>query len=58
MEEVLKVFLEEFGQDHLKDRLAYCMKELAVNAKKQIPNECISKKKISTLTTKKTTKSE
>jgi len=34
LEEVLKVFLEEFGQDHLKDRLAYCMKELAVNAKK------------------------
>ncbi len=34
MEEVLRIFLEEFGQDHLKDRLAYCMKELAVNAKK------------------------
>ena len=34
MEEVLGVFLREFGQEQLKDRLAYCMKELAVNAKK------------------------
>lgn len=34
LEEVLGVFLSEFGQDHLKDRLAYCLKELSVNAKK------------------------
>jgi HD-like signal output (HDOD) protein len=34
MEEVLSVFLKELGQDQLKDRLAYCLKELAVNAKK------------------------
>jgi len=34
LEEVLALFLKEFGQDHLKDRLAYCMKELAVNGKK------------------------
>jgi putative nucleotidyltransferase with HDIG domain len=34
LEEVLGVFLSEFGQDHLKDRIAYCLKELAVNAKK------------------------
>src|SRR6056297_753753 len=34
LEEILAYFLREFGQDHLKDRIAYCMKELAVNAKK------------------------
>lgn len=34
LEEVLEVLLSEFGQEQLKDRLAYCMKELAVNAKK------------------------
>lgn len=34
LEEILSLFLREFGQDHLKDRLAYCMRELAVNAKK------------------------
>src|SRR6056297_3715819 len=34
LEEILAFFLREFGQDHLKDRIAYCMKELAVNAKK------------------------
>ncbi len=34
MEEILRVFLNEFGQDNLKDRIAYCLKELAVNAKK------------------------
>lgn len=34
LEEILKIFLHEFGQDALKDRLAYCMKELTVNAKK------------------------
>ncbi len=34
LEEVLALFLKEFGQDHLKDRLAYCLKELAVNGKK------------------------
>lgn len=34
LEEVLALFLREFGQDHLKDRLAYCLKELAVNGKK------------------------
>ncbi len=34
MEEILRVFLDEFGQSHLKDRIAYCLKELAVNAKK------------------------
>ncbi|MFO7849301.1 MAG: HDOD domain-containing protein [Spirochaetia bacterium] len=34
LEEILGIFLHEFGQDALKDRLAYCMKELTVNAKK------------------------
>ena len=34
IEEVLGVYLEKFGQQELKDRLAYCMRELAVNAKK------------------------
>ena len=34
MERILGIFLEEFGQGQLTDRIAYCMKELAVNAKK------------------------
>ena len=34
LEEILAIFLDEFGQDQIKDRIAYCLKELAVNAKK------------------------
>ncbi len=34
LERILAIFLEEFGQDQIKDRIAYCLKELAVNAKK------------------------
>jgi len=34
MEEVLDVFLSEIGQKKLKDYLVYCLRELAVNAKK------------------------
>lgn len=34
IEEVLEVFLKELGQDNLKDYLSYCLRELAVNAKK------------------------
>ncbi len=34
LEEVLSVFLEEFGQAAIKDNIAYCLRELAVNAKK------------------------
>jgi putative nucleotidyltransferase with HDIG domain len=34
MEEVLDVFLTEIGQKKLKDYLIYCLRELAVNAKK------------------------
>jgi putative nucleotidyltransferase with HDIG domain len=34
MEEVLDVFLAELGQKKLKDYLIYCLRELAVNAKK------------------------
>ncbi len=34
MEEVLDVFLGELGQRHLKDYIVYCLRELAVNAKK------------------------
>ncbi|WP_020611080.1 HDOD domain-containing protein [Sediminispirochaeta bajacaliforniensis] len=34
LEDVLGIFLSEFGQEHLKDRIAYCLKELSVNAKK------------------------
>lgn len=34
LEEVLGHFLSEFGQSKIKDQLAYCMRELAVNAKK------------------------
>lgn len=34
LEDILAVFLEELGQDKLKDPLAYCLRELAVNAKK------------------------
>jgi putative nucleotidyltransferase with HDIG domain len=34
LEEILGVFLKELDQDRLKDPLAYCLRELAVNAKK------------------------
>ncbi len=34
LEEILSVFLSEIGQSELKDRLSYCMRELAVNAQK------------------------
>ena len=34
MESILGVFLDELGQAELKDRIAYCLRELAVNAKK------------------------
>jgi HD-like signal output (HDOD) protein len=34
LEEILHVYLEELGQAGLKDHLAYCLKELTVNAKK------------------------
>lgn len=34
LEEILGVFLKELGQERLKDPLAYCLRELAVNAKK------------------------
>ena len=34
IEEILGVYLDKFGQSELKDRIAYCMRELAVNAKK------------------------
>ncbi|MFW5800580.1 MAG: HDOD domain-containing protein, partial [Spirochaeta sp.] len=34
LEEILELFLEEIGRANLKDSLAYCLRELAVNAKK------------------------
>jgi putative nucleotidyltransferase with HDIG domain len=34
LEVILDVFLRELGQQNLKDPLAYCLRELAVNAKK------------------------
>jgi len=34
IEEVLEVFLAELGQSRIKDYLVYCLRELAVNAKK------------------------
>jgi putative nucleotidyltransferase with HDIG domain len=34
LEEILEVFLLEMGQEKLKDSLFYCLRELAVNAKK------------------------
>ncbi len=34
LEEILGIFLKEMGRDALKDPLAYCLRELAVNAKK------------------------
>jgi hypothetical protein len=34
LEEILQLYLEELGQDAIKDHLAYCLKELTVNAKK------------------------
>jgi hypothetical protein len=34
LEEILMIYLEELGQDAVKDHLAYCLKELTVNAKK------------------------
>ncbi|MDA3809568.1 MAG: HDOD domain-containing protein [Spirochaetaceae bacterium] len=34
LENVLGMFLKEMDQDILKDRLSYCLRELAVNAKK------------------------
>ena len=34
IDEILAAYLEELGQIQLKDHLSYCLKELAVNAKK------------------------
>ncbi|WP_455382568.1 HDOD domain-containing protein [Salinispira pacifica] len=34
LEDILGIFLKEMGRDALKDPLAYCLRELAVNAKK------------------------
>jgi len=34
LEEILGIFLKEMGRDALKDPLSYCLRELAVNAKK------------------------
>ena len=34
LEDILSLFLDEFGQKEIKDRLVYIMKELTVNAKK------------------------
>lgn len=34
LEEILQLYLDELGQGGLKDHLAYCLKELTVNAKK------------------------
>jgi putative nucleotidyltransferase with HDIG domain len=34
LERILTIFLEETGQEQIKDRIAYCLRELAVNAKK------------------------
>jgi putative nucleotidyltransferase with HDIG domain len=34
LEQILEIFLNEMGQEKLKDPLAYCLRELAVNAKK------------------------
>jgi putative nucleotidyltransferase with HDIG domain len=34
LDQVLDIFLKELGQEALKDPLAYCLRELAVNAKK------------------------
>ena len=34
LEGILEIFLKEMGQDSLKDALFYCLRELAVNAKK------------------------
>jgi HD-like signal output (HDOD) protein len=34
LEEILLIYLEELGQAEVKDHLAYCLKELTVNAKK------------------------
>lgn len=34
LEQILGIFLEEIGQDSIKDAIFYCLRELAVNAKK------------------------
>jgi putative nucleotidyltransferase with HDIG domain len=34
LEEILSLFLKEMGQEQLKDALSYCLREIAVNAKK------------------------
>jgi len=34
LERILEAFLAELGQEKLKDRLAYCMREIALNAQK------------------------
>ena len=34
LEEILHIFLEEIGQEAIKDAIFYCLRELAVNAKK------------------------
>jgi len=48
MEEVLDVFLGELGQKKLKDYVVYCLRELAVNAKKANTNGSISIRAVST----------
>jgi putative nucleotidyltransferase with HDIG domain len=34
LEKILEIFLNEYGQSRIKDQIAYCLRELAVNAKK------------------------
>ncbi len=34
LEEILDIYLKELGREEIKDKLAYCLRELAVNAKK------------------------
>ncbi|MFP3960066.1 MAG: HDOD domain-containing protein [Spirochaetaceae bacterium] len=34
LEQILEIFLKEMGQEQLKDALSYCLREVAVNAKK------------------------
>jgi putative nucleotidyltransferase with HDIG domain len=50
LEEILGIFLKELGQERLKDPLSYCLRELAVNAKKANTKRVYFKEKELSLT--------
>jgi hypothetical protein len=44
--EVITFYLKELHQEHMIEYIVYCVNELVTNAKKQIQNEFIFKKKV------------